>query len=586
MSDDYEIIEKIGEGMYGKVYKAINIKENKYYAIKRLNFKDIGEKEKKQINNEVSLIRQLKHPNVISYKESFNDKDNNFNIVTIFCEGGDMYNKIQKQNDEYFNEDQIINWMIQILLGLNYIHKNGIIHRDIKPQNIYIQNKHIICIGDFGIAKIANQIQTQTMTSIIGTPLYMSPESFSEPKSKNFASDIWSTGCCLFEICNLKHAFGADRWESVYYKVREGIHAPVNKKYSTELRNIIESMLNVNPSKRPTIPQLFKNYFLRPKIANYINDFIKNYKIYDSNEEQVQILKKQAEEFGLFKNKISVKIRESSIEKDDKTKKNSYKKFYGHSHERRGSSNPMSPEKENTKKYSLEKNKRNKMYDYDNSLNKKMKNKNKEYNISSTKKSKNNGGDYTSDDNKKKHNNKDKICNKINNYISSNIKRAGRPLTAQKVVKTIQADQEYNISIIKKKVKNNSKDHNNYNQYKNDKKKFDSISRDNMQLQNKINLNINRINNENKNDSNNNDNTKEKLLNEKINIFKNKCIKGLKEEIYLRAYDYLLTTKKNKNEINNTEIRENLIKKQKKKNIGYWHLIEQIILFEEMLNDR
>ena len=269
------------EGMYGKVYKAINKKENKYYAIKRLNFKDIGEKEKKQINNEVSLIRQLKHPNVISYKESFNDKDNNFNIVTIFCEGGDMYNKIQKQNDEYFNEDQIINWMIQILLGLNYIHKNGIIHRDIKPQNIYIQNKHIICIGDFGIAKIANQIQTQTMTSIIGTPLYMSPESFSEPKSKNFASDIWSTGCCLFEICNLKHAFGADRWESVYYKVREGIHAPVNKKYSTELRNIIESMLNVNPSKRPTIPQLFKNYFLRPKIANYINDFIKNYKIYD-----------------------------------------------------------------------------------------------------------------------------------------------------------------------------------------------------------------------------------------------------------------------------------------------------------------
>ena len=171
MSDEYEFIENIGQGMYGRVYKARNKKENKYYAIKRLNFKDINEKEKKQINNEVSCIKKLKHPNIILYKDSFNDEDNYFNIVTTFCEGGDIYNKIQNQKGEYFNEDQILNWMVQILLALDYIHKNNIIHRDIKPQNIFIKNRHIICIGDFGIAKIINQIQTQTMTSIIGTPL-------------------------------------------------------------------------------------------------------------------------------------------------------------------------------------------------------------------------------------------------------------------------------------------------------------------------------------------------------------------------------------------------------------------------------
>ena len=65
MSNDYQFIENIGQGMYGQVYKAINKKENKFYAIKRLNFKDINEKEKKQINNEVSLIKNLKHSNVI-----------------------------------------------------------------------------------------------------------------------------------------------------------------------------------------------------------------------------------------------------------------------------------------------------------------------------------------------------------------------------------------------------------------------------------------------------------------------------------------------------------------------------------------
>ena len=553
MSGDYQFIANIGQGMYGQVYKAINKKENKYYAIKRLNFKDINEKEKKQINNEVSLIKNLKHPNVISYKDSFNDVDNYFNIVTTFCEGGDIYNKIQKQNGEYFKEDQILNWMVQILLGLNYIHKNGIIHRDIKPQNIFIQNSHIICIGDFGIAKIINQIQTQTMTSIIGTPLYMSPESFNEPNSKNLASDIWSMGCCLYEICNLKHAFGADRLESVFCKVREGKHPPVNKKYSSELRNIIESMLSVKPSDRPTIPHLLKNNnFLRPKIANYISDFKKNYKLYDGNEEQVSILEGQAEEFGIFKNKINTQVRGNSLEKDKRIKKNNYKV----NNIRRDSSNPISPEKEEKpKKYSLDKNKRNKMYDYDiTNKNKKIRNKNIEYNFSGNNKHSKHG-DYTSDDNKKRHNNKDKdnispMYNNHNNNVqriksnfSNNKKRtSGRPQSFKRAGK-FQNGLEHNISLINKKEKNNGVEENYYNYNDNNKKKFNKIennvqknnndSNDNIQFQNKIGLN-----DANEMENNNNlNNTKERLLNERINYFKSKCLNNLEEEQYKKAYN-------------------------------------------------
>ena len=609
MSNDYQFIENIGQGMYGQVYKAINKKENKFYAIKRLNFKDINEKEKKQINNEVSLIKNLKHPNVISYKDSFNDVDNYFNIVTTFCEGGDIYKKIQNQNGEYFKEEQILNWMVQILLGLGYIHKNGIIHRDIKPQNIFIQNKHIICIGDFGIAKIINQVQTQTMTSIIGTPLYMSPESFNEPNTKNFASDIWSTGCCLYEICNLKHAFGADRWESVFYKVREGKHAPVNKKYSSDLRNIIESMLTVKYTDRPTIKQLLKSNFLKPKVANYISDFKKNYKLYDGNEEQVQILEAQAEEFEIFKNKINTQIRENSIEKDKKIKKNNFKL----NKVRRDSSNPISPEKEEKpKKYSLDKNKRNKLYDYDISFkNKKIRNKNIEYNFSGNNKHSKHG-DYTSDDNKKRHNNKDKDnispnynnnnnnnnCQRIKSNFSNNKKRsAGRPLTSQKTGKNNQngLEHEHNISIINKKEKNNCNggdeiingNKNKKNKIENNIQKNDNVSNENIKFLNKIDLNdTSEANNENKNENNNNlIYSKEKLLNERINYFKNKCISNLTKEKYLKAYNYLVKNKKNKNnEINNRDIRNNLIEILGKEDIGYWHLIDQILLFEDMLN--
>ena len=551
MSDEYEFIENIGQGMYGRVYKAKNKKENKYYAIKRLNFKDINEKEKKQINNEVSCIKKLKHPNIISYKDSFNDEDNYFNIVTTFCEGGDIYNKIQKQNGEYFSEEQILNWAVQILLGLDYIHKNDIIHRDIKPQNIFIKNHHIICIGDFGIAKIITQIQTQTMTSIIGTPLYMSPESFNDPHSKHFESDIWSAGCCLYEICNLKHAFGADRWELVFNKVRTGKHQPVNKKYSNELRDIIDSMLNVKPINRPTIPKLLKSNFIRPKAANYIKDFIKNYKIYDGNEEQVAILKEQAEKYGIFKSKLNKEINISSVEKDLKVKKNKY----NINNIRKDFSNPISPEKEEKqKKFSLDKKKYNNNYINNNNYNnKKIRNKNINSNILGKNKY-NKRNEYISDDNKKKrYNNKETInsnyyynnCHRIKYSLSKkkNERTSSRPLSSQKIENNINnlIIKEHNISVINKNEEN------------------------------KIDNDI--------------DNSKEKIINERINYFKKKCIDSIKEEKYEKAYNYLIKIKnKNENNIDNRNIREHLIKILGKDNIAYWHLIDQIILFEQNIN--
>ena len=551
MSDEYEFIENIGQGMYGRVYKAKNKKENKYYAIKRLNFKDINEKEKKQINNEVSCIKKLKHPNIISYKDSFNDEDNYFNIVTTFCEGGDIYNKIQKQNGEYFSEEQVLNWAVQILLGLDYIHKNDIIHRDIKPQNIFIKNHHIICIGDFGIAKIITQIQTQTMTSIIGTPLYMSPESFNDPHSKHFESDIWSAGCCLYEICNLKHAFGADRWELVFNKVRTGKHQPVNKKYSSELRDIIDSMLNVKPINRPTIPKLLKSNFIRPKAANYIKDFIKNYKLYDGNEEQVAILKEQAEKYGIFKSKLNKDINISSVEKDLKIKKNKY----NINNIRKDFSNPISPEKEEKqKKFSLDKNKYNNNYINSNNYNNDKKIRNKNINNNILRKNKyNKRNEYISDDNKKKrYNNKETInpsnyynnCHRIKYSLSKkkNERTSSRPLSSQKIENDINKliIKEHNISVV------------------------------NQNEENKID-----------NDTNN---TKEKIINERINYFKKKCIDSIKEEKYEKAYNYLIKIKnKNENNIDNRNIREHLIKILGKDNIAYWHLIDQIILFEQML---
>jgi non-specific serine/threonine protein kinase/NIMA (never in mitosis gene a)-related kinase len=108
--------------MYGQVFLARNKLENKNYAIKRINFQDIAEKDKNNIENEVKLLKELRHPNIVSYKDSFLDKDNYYNIVMIYCDGGDIYSKIKSQKKENFPEEDILNWLVQLCLALSYIH--------------------------------------------------------------------------------------------------------------------------------------------------------------------------------------------------------------------------------------------------------------------------------------------------------------------------------------------------------------------------------------------------------------------------------------------------------------------------------
>ena len=139
--EKYEFIKNIGQGMYGQVFLARHKEENINYAIKRINFQDINEKDRQNIENEVLLLKELKHPNIVSYKDSFLDKDNYYNIVMIYCDGGDIYSKIKNAKNKHFSESEILDWLVQLCLALSFIHDKKILHRDLKTQNIFIQNE-------------------------------------------------------------------------------------------------------------------------------------------------------------------------------------------------------------------------------------------------------------------------------------------------------------------------------------------------------------------------------------------------------------------------------------------------------------
>ena len=559
MTEKYDLIEIIGQGMYGKVYKALNKFENKFYAIKTMNFKNITPKERLNIETEINLLQELKHPNIVLYKESFIDENQNFNIVTTFCEGGDLYQKIFKSQKTYFQEKEIINALIQLLLGLSYIHDKKIVHRDIKTKNIFIQNEHTLRIGDFGIAKIFNSNKNSKNTNLnkmVGTPLYMAPECFKQNKKYSYKSDIWSLGCCIYEMCNLKHAFEGQFFPAVSIKISEGKRLPLNKIYSKELRNVIDNMLNLNPRNRPTIASLIEKTFLKKYVGEYINDFISNYRRYEGNEEQIDILKEQADKFKIFDVKLNLdNLNLNGCYKNENNLLNNAdiynnEKININDEDKKIDLKPRKNINSNNNYYQIIDVKDNK---YSSLVNEKYK-ENKKYkkvlNISPEQKNKNYG---------------------MSNYLNNNNKILVKQQSTINYNYYNESFDNFNINI-KNRIKNKKLNKKNEHERINIKNKSDNL------------YNINELNQPNKNIENENNfvNEKQFIINKRIKCYKDRSIKALGNNFYNKAYNYLKKTR-NDNLINNDIKREYLSDTFGKNNIGYWQLIEQILILEDIL---
>ena len=686
--ENYEFLGNIGQGMSGKVYKARHKKENRFYAIKKLNFNEINEKERIAIQDEVNLLKQLKHPNIVTYKDSFFDTENCLNIVTVFCEMGDMYTKIHKQKGEYFPEEQILLWIAQLCLALSYVHDKQILHRDIKTQNIFIQNEHTIRIGDFGIAKGYNQNQ-DLGGNLIGTPLYMAPEVYNSSKKYSFRSDIWSLGCCIFEMCNLKNAFEAKSWNAVFVKVNKGQRAPLNNKYSMDMKNLVDSMLSVNGKNRPTIASILEKNFMKPIVGNYISDFVEHWKEWGGEEEQVVILREQAEKFCIFEiNRINEIFGEKYIVKNDTKDQEALKDINENEKknliERRKEIENKLKELENKKKLilenrqrerniakkniaqkinynnykrgSLNKDKENNIKVRYNSLEKKIPtntNNNKQINNNN-----NNNMNIKKSFNKKNlvrhHQNSDYKLSGLNifqdnkeinqNNNSNSKKKGGRPLTSNKkdmrtepngsVNKEIKEREEKRIKFDERKqltkiiqeinklkkeieqIDNREVSFPQYNINFNNDKSFmnnDTISGINLNNLNNDLINNayvandeeNKVLNNNNNENNNyrSNKNEEELINhkqkieilinkpddlimERIDFYKNRCVNIIGRKVFQRAYEFLKTDKLNKiaNKKVDYNVREKLTNILGKNNIGFWQMINQILMLEDILN--
>ncbi|XP_030880416.1 serine/threonine-protein kinase Nek1 [Leptonychotes weddellii] len=223
--EKYVRLQKIGEGSFGKAILVKSTEDGRQYVIKEINISRMSSKEREESRREVAVLANMKHPNIVQYRESF---EGQINFAREF--------KRTKPCDSF---------------------------------NIFLTKDGTIQLGDFGIARVLNST-VELARTCIGTPYYLSPE-ICENKPYNNKSDIWALGCVLYEMCTLKHAFEAGNMKNLVLKIISGSFPPVSLHYSYDLRNLLSQLFKRNPRDRPSVNSILEKGFIAKRIEKFLS---------------------------------------------------------------------------------------------------------------------------------------------------------------------------------------------------------------------------------------------------------------------------------------------------------------------------
>ena len=274
---EYKIEGTIGEGNYGKVKNATHIITNQPVAIKFINKNRLiraGDMER--IQNEMKIISNLDHPNILKAYEIFED-DLYYYIVMERPENGDLFNYICNKGRLSLDEATFLYY--QIVNAISYLQKQKIAHRDLKPENILLTEDLIVKIGDFGLSKYYKNSNIR-MSTVCGSPCYSAPEMLRGNKYKPWPIDVWGIGIILYCMICGALPFEAEKEDVLIRKV---VQCNYNCPYyiNSNVRALFKRILCPNPNDRITMDELKMNCIYNLGKAN----FIKYYKIFDENGE-------------------------------------------------------------------------------------------------------------------------------------------------------------------------------------------------------------------------------------------------------------------------------------------------------------
>ena len=243
--DDFEPLKLLGTGSFGRVLLVRKKNNNKLYAMKILLKSYLKQKHQQEhTKTERDLMVKINSPFVMNVKYAFQDETQLY-LVTEFMQGGDMFFHLHEKGK--FKRERAKFYIIEILLGIEYLHKNNMVYRDLKPENILMDKDGHIKITDFGLSKILDDMNDKVFT-LCGTPQYIAPEVIYK-KGYDKGVDWWSLGCLLYEFLTGSLPFYIPRGAKISHKTFEGpIKFP--KGMNKEDKDLISKLLVNNPKNR------------------------------------------------------------------------------------------------------------------------------------------------------------------------------------------------------------------------------------------------------------------------------------------------------------------------------------------------
>eukprot|EP01114_Cavostelium_apophysatum_P008622 TRINITY_DN2123_c0_g1_i1.p1 TRINITY_DN2123_c0_g1~~TRINITY_DN2123_c0_g1_i1.p1 ORF type:complete len:677 (+),score=141.54 TRINITY_DN2123_c0_g1_i1:144-2174(+) len=247
---DFEFGDVLGEGAFGEVRRAKEIKTGQEFAVKMLNKKHIlSSKKEKYVHTERNIFNSLSHPNTVKLWYTFQDPTNLYYVLEL-CPNGDLASSIKKLGR--FPEECARFYAAEIISGLEHMHSKGIVHRDLKPDNVLLDPQYHAKLTDFGTSKIIGSEQRARSESFCGTEAYVSPELLhDEDPFASKASDLWALGVIIYQMLVGKLPFKGETQFQTFEKIKKREFSfPSEDPLSDAAKDLINQLLTIDPEER------------------------------------------------------------------------------------------------------------------------------------------------------------------------------------------------------------------------------------------------------------------------------------------------------------------------------------------------
>ncbi|XP_056156069.1 apolipoprotein L1-like [Lampris incognitus] len=244
------------------------VAKSKEGELRMIKICEVSSSKCEEVKAEIQTLIGINHPNIVKYRETFQDGDHHY-IVMDHCQGGNLAERIKKRGStQKFQEDEILNWIVQICMALKCLHEGSLHHENLMPERILLKEFETVCLGD--LVKFVRRTDIKSRPSERAI-CYSSPETLA-CGIYDAKSDIWSVGCVLYELCMLESAFTAENTVRLIPKIVNGPYPSLPGDFSPELCQLLNDIFQKEPFLRPTATEILG----RPFIITFLSRKLKS----------------------------------------------------------------------------------------------------------------------------------------------------------------------------------------------------------------------------------------------------------------------------------------------------------------------